>query len=181
MTKTVEENVELAGKITTPTYNSNLAKRNVADLQGVVQLLKEKKMLVRVKSPVDIKHEMAGIATRFDGGKAVLFEKLKNTDVSLLTGLYWNREVLAEIFNVKEKDLPFLTADSIEKWSKNPIEPIVVENGPANEVIIKNKENLLKDIPIPTHGLQDGGPYLDSCVLIAKDPETEYGTHPYNV
>ncbi|MGE7543511.1 UbiD family decarboxylase [Sporosarcina newyorkensis] len=172
MTKTVEENVELAGKITTPTYNSNLAKRNVADLQGVVQLLKEKKMLVRVKSPVDIKHEMAGIATRFDGGKAVLFEKLKNTDVSLLTGLYWNREVLAEIFNVKEKDLPFLTADSIEKWSKNPIEPIVVENGPANEVIIKNKENLLKDIPIPTHGLQDGGPYLDSCVLIAKDPET---------
>ncbi|WP_342535888.1 UbiD family decarboxylase [Sporosarcina sp. FSL K6-3508] len=172
MTKTVEENVELAGKITTPTYNSNLAKRNVADLQGVVQLLKEKKMLVRVKSPVDIKHEMAGIATRFDGGKAVLFEKLKNTDVSLLTGLYWNREVLAEIFNVKEKDLPFLSADSIEKWSKNPIEPIVVENGPANEVIIKNKENLLKDIPIPTHGLQDGGPYLDSCVLIAKDPET---------
>ncbi|KRF67248.1 hypothetical protein ASG99_16625 [Bacillus sp. Soil768D1] len=172
MTKIVEKDMEVSDKKKNLSYSSDLAKRNVADLQGIVELLKKKDMLVRVKSPVDIKYEMAGIATRFDGGKAVLFEKLQDSDVPLVTGLYWNREILAEIFNVNEKELPFLTADAIEKWSKNPIDPIVVEKGPANEIIIETKDDLLKDIPIPSHGLQDGGPYLDSCVLIAKDPET---------
>jgi 2,5-furandicarboxylate decarboxylase 1 len=172
MTKIKEKEMKVSGKDNDISYQSDLAKRNVADLQGVVDLLKKKDMLVRVKSEVDMKHEMAGIATKFDGGKAVLFEKLRDSDVPLVTGLYWNRKVIAEIFNVEERQLPFLTADAIQKWSEKPVDPIVVEKGPANEIIVETKDDLLNDIPIPTHGLQDGGPYLDSCVLIAKDPET---------
>lgn len=172
MAKIDQSDIEVIDQVNDLSYSSDLAKRNVADLQGIIDLLKKKDMLVRVKSPVDIKHEMAGIAKKFDGGKAVLFEKLQNSDVPMLTGLYWNRKVLAEIFNVNEKDLPFLTADAIKKWSNNPIDPIVVDQGPANEVIIENNDDLLRDIPIPTHALQDGGPYLDACVILAKDPET---------
>jgi 2,5-furandicarboxylate decarboxylase 1 len=79
---------------------------------------------------------------------------------------------LAKIFGVPEKQLPFYLADAVAKWRQNPVDPVVVEEGPANEVKIKKKGDMLKDIPIPTLALKDGGPYLDSCVVIAKDPET---------
>ncbi|VEF46764.1 3-octaprenyl-4-hydroxybenzoate carboxy-lyase [Bacillus freudenreichii] len=153
-------------------YTSNLAKRKVSDLQGIIQLLKEKDLLTRVKTPVDLEYEMAGIATKFEGEKAILFEKIRQYEDSIFTGLYWNRKVLAAIFDVPEKELPFLTARAIDNWRKNPISPIVIKSGPANEVSIKDDHDMLKDIPIPTHGLQDGGPYLDSSVILAKDPDT---------
>ncbi|PDY49535.1 UbiD family decarboxylase [Bacillus toyonensis] len=155
-----------------PSFSFDLAKRNLADLQGVIDFLEKEDMLVRVKSSVDKKHEVAGIAKLYDGGKPVLFENLQDSDTPLFTGLYWSRKVLAKIFNVNEKDLPELISKAIEKWRETPLNPIVVDNGPANEVIVQNKNDLLADIPIPTHGLKDGGPYLTSSVLIAKDPET---------
>ncbi|MCM3568662.1 UbiD family decarboxylase [Neobacillus mesonae] len=153
--------------------SANLAARNLADLQGILKFLREENLLTTVKSIVNVKHEMAGVASRFDGGKAVLFESLSHkSKAPLFTGLYWNRAVLAAIFNTEEKNLPFFMADSVANWQKGPVNPIVVESGPANEVILDKNEDMLKQIPIPTLALKDGGPYLDSCVLIAKDPET---------
>lgn len=152
--------------------NFNLAKRNLADLQGIIDFLKQENMLVRVKSSVDKKHEVAGIAKHYDGGKPILFENLYKSNIPLFTGLYWSRKVLAKIFNVNKKDLPELISEAIEEWRKNPLEPRVVNSGPANEVIVQNENDLLADIPIPTHGLKDGGPYLTSSVLIAKDPDS---------
>lgn len=153
--------------------SAHLAARNLADLQGIVTFLREKQLLATVKSEVNIKHEMAGVASRFDGGKALLFEKLSHDSNSpLFTGLYWNRSVLAAIFNTEEENLPFFMAEAVANWKEDPVNPIIVENGPANEVILDKNEDMLKQIPIPTLALEDGGPYLDSCVLIAKDPET---------
>ncbi|HZG72087.1 MAG TPA: UbiD family decarboxylase [Chondromyces sp.] len=153
--------------------SANLAARHLADLQGIIEFLKNKRLLASVKSEVNIHHEMAGVASQFDGGKTVLFEALShNSNVPLFTGLYWNRAVLAAIFDTKEENLPFFMADTVANWQKNPVNPIVVENGPANEIILHSNEDMLKELPIPTLALEDGGPYLDSCVLIAKDPET---------
>src|SRR5699024_314291 len=150
----------------------NLSQRNVADLQGMIKHLKNKNLLTQVESEVDINFEMAGIAAKFDGHNPVLFNKLKDYNNSIFTGLYWNREVLANIFDVSVLDLPFLTAKAIDNWLENPLDPIVVDKGLANEVVKINEDDLLSDIPIPIHGLQDGGPYLDSSVIIAKDPDT---------
>ena len=48
--------------------------------------------------------------------------------------------------------------------------PVVVDDGPVLEVT-ENQVDLSK-LPIPTHALQDGGPYFDAAVVIAKDPDT---------
>ncbi|SDH87289.1 UbiD family decarboxylase, partial [Alteribacillus persepolensis] len=166
MAEMVEANMNRKSQTENKPIQTNLAKRKVADLQGIVEFLRQENMLVRTKSPVDIKHEMAGIANNYEGGKAVFFENINESEVPLLTGLYWNRKLLAKILDVTEKKLPFLTAQAIEQWSKHPVDPVVVDQGPANEVVVEDKEDLLRDIPIPTHGLKDGGPYLDSSVLI---------------
>lgn len=149
----------------------NLAERNIDDLQGLIDFLKKNEKLTTVHSEVDINYEMSGIAKEFEGKNPVLFEKLKNYDTSIFTGLYWSREVLAAIFDVPAESLPFLTAKAIDHWVEKPMDPIVVDQGPANEVIKTEEDDLLRDIPIPIHSLKEGGPYLDSSILIAKDPD----------
>ena len=148
----------------------DLAKRGLIDLQSYVNYLGDADLLVRVKSAVDSDRELAGIAKKFEAGKAVLFEKVKGQDYPVLVGLYWNRSTTARMFGTTSERLPFVLSDEIASWRKNPIEPVIVESGPANEIIEENPD--LSRLPIPHHAQGDGGRYLTSSVVIAKDPDT---------
>lgn len=148
----------------------DLAKRNLIDLQSCIDYLERHNHLIRVKGEVDALHVAAGIAKKFEGGKAVLFESVKGSDFPLLIGLYWNRPMLAQMFATTSEKLPFVLSDEIAAWRKNPIEPVIVAAGPANEVIEELPN--LGALPIPHHAEEDAGPYLTSSVVIAKDPDT---------
>jgi len=148
----------------------DLAKRGLTDLQSYVDYLDEADLLVRVKSPVDSDRELAGIAKKFESGKAVLFENVKDRDYPVLVGLYWNRSTTAGMFGTTSERLPFVLSEEITAWRKNPVEPVIVETGPANEIIEENPD--LSTLPIPHHAQGDGGRYLTSSVVIAKDPDT---------
>jgi len=148
----------------------DLAKRGLTDLQSYIEFLEAENQLVRVHSEVDQDHVLAGIAKKFEGGKAVLFEKVKNQPYPVLIGLYWNRPTVAKIFGTTSERLPFVLADEIAAWGKAPMEAVVVDSGPANEVV-ESEPNLYR-LPIPHHAMDDGGRYLTSSVVIAKDPDT---------
>ena len=148
----------------------DLAARNLIDIQSYIEYLEQNNHLMRVKSEVDPVFELAGIAKKFEGGKAILFEKVKGSQYPLLLGLYWNRAMMAQFFNTDSAKLPFVLADGIKQWRQAPMEPIVLKNGPANEVIEATPD--LTKLPIPHHAEGDGGRYLTSSVVIAKDPDT---------
>lgn len=148
----------------------DLAKRNLIDLQSYIEFLERHNHLVRVKSEVNPDFELAGIAKNYEGGKAILFEKVKGQDYPVLIGLYWNRDMMAKFFDTTGAELPFVLADEIRAWRKSPMEPEIVKQGPANEVI--EKQPSLYNLPIPHHAEGDGGRYLTSSVVIAKDPDT---------
>ncbi len=147
-----------------------LAKRGLTDLQAIVEFLDKERLLARVHSPVDPVHTLAGIATRFEGGKPVLFENVKGHPFPVFIGLYWNRDGLGRLFDVPTRELPFYLARTVAEWQQSPVHPIVVPHGPANEVVEPDVD--LSKLPIPTHALEDGGPYIDSAVVIANDPDT---------
>jgi 2,5-furandicarboxylate decarboxylase 1 len=142
----------------------------LTDLQAYIDYLEQNNHLVRVKSEVDANFELAGIAKKFEGDKVVLFEKVKGRDYPVLIGLYWNRKLIAEFFGTTSAQLPFELSDHIRKWRQSPMDPVIVDKGPANEVI--HKDPKLSQLPIPHHAEGDGGPYLTSCVVIANDPDT---------
>jgi 2,5-furandicarboxylate decarboxylase 1 len=148
----------------------DLAKRGVDDLQACVRFLEEHNHLVRVKSAVDQDKVLAGIARKFEGDKAVLFENVKGQDYPVLVGLYWNRPMLAKLFGTTSEQLPFVLSEEIGAWRKNPMDPVIVDSGPANEVIEAQPD--LARLPIPHHAEKDGGRYLTSSVAVAKDPDT---------
>ncbi len=148
----------------------DLAERGLTELQEYITFLEENDHLIRVKSEVDADCDLAGIAKKFEGGKAVLFEKVKGHRFPVLIGLYWNREMIARLFNTTSDRLPFVLKDEIRAWRQSPMEPVVLDKGPANEVI--EKEVDLYKLPIPHHAEGDGGRYMTSSVVIAKDPDT---------
>ena len=127
--------------------------------------------LVRVGSEVDPELELAGIAARLEGGpRAVLFENVKGHDTPVITGLYWSREMLADMMRREENDLPAYVSGCIKSWQQSPVDPVMVEHGP---IFDGNRTEVdLYRLPIPVHAEKDGGPYFAAGVVIARDPET---------
>ena len=124
------------------------------DLAAIVAALEAGGRLAHVRSEVDPRHELAGIAVRLEGGpQAVLFEKVKGQRWPILAGLYWNRGLIAELIGTDERALPQFVADCIAKAQRAPVDPVVVTGGPVLEVTEPDVD--LGKIPVPVHALKD--------------------------
>ena len=143
----------------------------LGDLALIIAELDRLGRLIRVKSEVNPKHDLAGLAARFEGGPAaVLFERVKGQRYPVFTGLYWSRELLGELMRKDPLQLPQFVSGCIKTWQQKPIDPLVLKTGP---VLGKTQSKVdLDKLPIPVHALEDGGPYFDAGVVIAHDPET---------
>ncbi|MHB8763491.1 MAG: UbiD family decarboxylase [Deferrisomatales bacterium] len=157
-------------RVARPALCGDLARRGLGDLQGLLGFLGERELLLRVKTPVDPRLELGGVAYRFHGGKAVLFEQVRGSRYPVLTGLYWNRELLAQVFGVPAERLSFHLADAVAEWQGSPAAPVTVATGPAQEVV--EQEWDLADLPVSQVGTAEGGPYLTAAVVVARDPDT---------
>lgn len=148
------------------------AAQRLADLGACIEYLEQTGNLVRVRSEVDARYELAGIARRFEGGKCVLFERIKGSAYPVLVGLLWNRAIVGSLFGIPKEEVPFAIAGAIGPWQKDrqAYPAPLLEQAPANEVIEPDID--LYRLPIPVHALRDGGPYLDSSVVVACNPET---------
>lgn len=146
--------------------------RRLVDLNTCIEFLESAGNLVRVKSEVDLEYDLAGIAKRFEGKKCILFEKVKGSEFPVFMGLLWNRDIVGSVFGVPKEKIPFVLASGIGPWKKDKsaLPEQILKRGPANEVIIRDPD--LYKLPIPIHALKDGGRYLDSSVVVVKNPET---------
>jgi 2,5-furandicarboxylate decarboxylase 1 len=140
------------------------------DFRDGLKKLEAAGRLRRVRTEVDLRHELAGVAKQYEGKEALLFERLKDNPYPLAIGLWWSRENLAVLFDAAPSELPFLFQRAVRSLYNDPVPPIVMEDAPAQEIVMRPPD--LGRIPIPTLALLDGGPYLDNSVVIAKDPDT---------
>jgi len=146
--------------------------QRLTDLSSSIAYLEKTGCLVRVKSAVSSKYELAGIAKRFEGKKCVLFERIKGSKYPVFIGMLWDRDIVGKLFGISKEKIPFVIAKAIGDWHKNKAKPSsrILMKGPANEVV-EEDINLFK-LPIPVHALKDGGRYFDSSVVVVNNPET---------
>ncbi len=146
--------------------------RRLVDLGACIDFLDRSGQLLRVKSEVDPKFELAGVAQRLEGGKCVLFENVRGSDVPVLTGLLWNRDIVASLFGLPTEEVPFAIARAIASWQqgRDALPGRLRTRAPANEVIEQRVD--LSRLPAPVHALKDGGRYLDSSLVMARNPLT---------
>ena len=144
---------------------------HINDLQTIIEDLDRMGRLARVTTEVDPHLELAGVAAKLEGGPhAVLFENVKGFDTPVFTGLYWSRELLADLMRCQEARLPGYVSDCIKSWQQAPVPPVTVSHGPIYDG--QSMPVDLGEIPIPVHAQNDAGPYLDAGVVIARDPDT---------
>jgi len=148
-----------------------MAGNSLHDLGAIIGELETSGRLARVRSDVDLRHELAGLAATLEGGpRAVLFERVRGQRWPVLAGLYGGRGLVASLLGQEEKSLATFLAARVAAWQRAPGQPTVTKQGPVLEATAPDVD--LGKIPIPVHALKDAGPCLTAAVAIAKDPES---------
>lgn len=123
---------------------------------------------MRVSRPVSPHFQIAAYtrATSDLEGPALLFENVEGFDMPVLAGLYATRGRVARSLGWPEGELleRYLQAEATY------VEPVIVETGPVQEVVLEGDRVDLGMLPICTHFEKDAGPYVTAGVQIAKDP-----------
>ena len=155
------------------------------DLRDYLRFLEEKGKLIRVRREINKDTELYPLVKlQFRGlpkeeRKTFLFEKVvdakgKKYNIPVaICALAASRDIYAFGMNCDPEKI-------LDKWAEvqlNPIEPVVIEDGPVHEEI-HIEEGLLEHggleefpVPISTPGY-DAGPFIASPYWVTKDPET---------
>ncbi len=136
----------------------------MSDLRSYISQIKKIHELNTVKSTVSTKYEIAGITAKVDGSNAVLFEKIKESDFSLIANLVGTRKRFAIAVGDAENNIHEKVISAIKKAKK----PKITSSGKFME----NKSKNLLSMPIVTHFEKESGPFITSSIAYAKNPET---------
>jgi 2,5-furandicarboxylate decarboxylase 1 len=120
--------------------------------------------LMRARREVDARLAPALIAK---ARGAALFEKVTGFEVGIVGGLASTRRWVAIGMQCGEGDI----GKKFQQGIDHPIDPVMMESSPAFEVTLTGGDVDLTRLPIPVLHEKDGGPYISSGVVVARDPE----------
>jgi 4-hydroxy-3-polyprenylbenzoate decarboxylase len=161
------------------------------DLREFLQVLEKKGLLHRVTVEVDPILEIAEITDRMckspNGGKALFFEKVKGSQIPVVTNIFGSFERMCLSLEVESLDdigkrIEQLLHQSPPKTFKDKIKalfelievskylPKRVSKAPCQEVI--NHEPDLNKLPILKTWPNDGGRFITFPIVFTRDPDT---------
>jgi UbiD family decarboxylase len=131
------------------------------NLREFVDRLDKQGFLVRIKRPVDVKYEMATLIKILDG-KPILFEQVRGSSIPVVANICSSRELIALGLGIEQREIIGKLTEAVD----HPKEPMVAEAKSYEEMDVD-----LTKLPILTHYPLDGGPYISSSIVVARDPE----------
>lgn len=129
--------------------------------------------LVDLHQPVDIRH----IATLVDqSDKALVFHNVVGYDMPVVSGIIRTRE--RAIMSMGCETYREIEA-KLQHGIDHPIPPRRAGYSPAKEVITRDEDVDLFQLPVPMSSIYDGGPMITAGVVIARDPDYGVNTGVY--
>ena len=158
--------------------------RSHKDLRAYIEVLEEAGKLRRITTPINKDTELHPLVRlQFRGleekdRKAFLFENVTDSTGRkyhipvLIAAMAGSADIYALGMGCKVEEIPDVWNQALD----NPLDPVVVDSGPCQEVVIEGaeveKEGLgLLPIPISTPGF-DNAPYTSGSHWVTKDPHT---------
>ncbi|MDT3700323.1 MAG: UbiD family decarboxylase [Thermincola sp.] len=148
-------------------------------IRDYIAKLEREGELARVSNEVDWDLELGAVVreTMERGGPALLFENIKDYKDTLCRKFFTNSlstyARIALMLNLP-KDTPY--KDLIGAWrerTKKPLKPVIVNNGPCKENILKGDDIDLLQFCAPRWQKGDGGRYIGTFHgVVTKDPDT---------
>lgn len=120
--------------------------------------------IVRINKEVSSDFEAAKIL-REHPKEAVILENIGESDISVVSGICNTRDKIARALNTNVEGITHKIIQGME----TPLPLQNIEKIPTNYTT--STANLSK-LPVLTHYQRDGGPYITSGVIFARDPES---------
>lgn len=152
----------------------------IHDLRSFLTVLEEAGQLVRIHTPVHLEYELADIAAALErrAGPAPLFENIAGSDWSVFASAVANQERAALALGCAKEEVPHVMRQALDP--ANGIPPISIESAVWKANVLTGEEVDVRKLPIPTHAVGDGGPFITGGVVISRDPLTGRGNLSYH-
>jgi 2,5-furandicarboxylate decarboxylase 1 len=137
-------------------------------LRTALQRLDAAGRLLKIETPVDPILELAGVAMKLDAGPALLFENVIGYDVPVFANALASNENILTVFDADVAGV----REVMGRGLTQPHKPVMADVGPCQDEAIESGIDVTKLLPILKHAEGDGGRYLSSGVVLAKDPQT---------
>jgi UbiD family decarboxylase len=145
-------------------YDEEYSEMIFMGFREYLEKIEKKGDLQKVNVEVSKRLEISGILKEIEPTQ-VIFNNIKESDFRIAGNMFCTKDVVAKYFGVDTVDLIPKLSKAISKRS----EPEIVTNAPCQDVIEFNVD--LNDLPILFHCEKDGGNYISSAVVIARDPD----------
>ena len=130
--------------------------------KDLIKELEKEKLAVRIEKKVSSRFEAAYYLKKYDGKKAVVLDNVDDKGIPVVGNLITNRRVLYKILNAKNEHEAYLKILSSMREPKDP----TITSKPR----LKSLGNDLSKLPVLTYYEKDGGPYITSAIIAAKEP-----------
>lgn len=139
------------------------------DLRAYLAWLETCGQMVRIPEPVSTRFEVARHEARWNGQRAVYFERVRDHSMAIVANVLNRRGNIAHLLGVPPDHS---VTDRLIHAARHPIPARIVTDGPVKEVRIHGRDvDLVGQIPNPRHFEQDAGHYISSAVIVARDPD----------
>ncbi len=136
----------------------------MTDLRSFLFAINKLNELSVVKKKVSTEYEIAAVTAKIDGGKAVLFENIKESKFRLIANLVGTRKRFAKAVNSTESNIHQKIISAIEHAKK----PKITQNAKFME----NRSKDLTILPIVKHFEKEPGPFITSSIIYTQNHES---------
>ena len=152
----------------------------ILDLRSFICTLKNAGQLVKIKTPVNLVHELADVAAAVQrqGRGASFFVNPEGSHWPIFAGAVGSPELAALALECSVEEITDVMGRALDPTSAVPTEVVSEAGWKANQIL--GDEIDLHSLPIPTHGKHDGGPFITGGITVAKDPISGRGNLSYN-
>lgn len=150
--------------------------RYAPDLHGFIEFLEAEhpEEVIRIKKEVDPKFGVSGILHRLEkDGRfpLVIFENVKGSKFPLVANMHAGFERLRLALGMESGGVKEFLKECGAREA-HPIDPVMVESGPAHEVVKLGAEVDVEELPICTYHEKDAGKYITAGLAVMRDPDT---------
>lgn len=152
----------------------------INNLRTYLEVLDRMGQLTKINQPIKLIHELANIAATLDrqGRGAVIFQHPEGSDWPIFAGAVTNSTSASLALECPVDEVPRRMEYALDP--KNAIHPKQVEHAVWKQNVITGENIDVRQLPIPTHAVMDGGPFITGGVTVTEDPTTRRGNLSYN-
>jgi len=136
-------------------------------LRGFIKVLEERDEVLSWNSSVSVKYDISRILKKYDEGPALIFPYVKDYEINVVGNTISKRSRLIWASGATNDIDLYLR---LLKACNQPLRANVYSDAPFMESRLKS----LYELPILLHYERDGGPYITSGIVVARDPETDF-------